>query len=142
MVTALPSPPCAGPRLTVLRLNLRTGQATQTDLGIEAEFPTIDRRLTGRRHRHVIHATGTRGGLPFCSAIARTNVESGTSQRFRYGPHALMEERLYAPDRSDPGWVIGNVLDLAQKKTLLSCLPWMRCQTALWRRRRCPMRCR
>jgi all-trans-8'-apo-beta-carotenal 15,15'-oxygenase len=111
----------AGPRLTVVTLQLRSGQATQTDLGIEAEFPSIDPRRVGQRHRHVIHATKTNGGIPVWSAVASTQVETGATQSHRYGPHAMAEEHLFVPDGSGPGWVIGTCLDLAQKKTVLSC---------------------
>lgn len=111
----------AGPVLTVARLDLRTGKATQASLGVEAEFPRIDPRRVGLRHRHVVHATGTQGGLPLWGAIACTNVETGVSQRYRYSPHALVEEHVWVPDGRGPGWVIGTTLDYAQKKTLLSC---------------------
>lgn len=110
-----------GPRLTAATLDLRSGEATQTDLGIEAEFPVVDQRLTGRRHRQLFHATGTRGGLPLWNAIAATDVETGISQRFSHGPQTIVEEHLFAPDGLGPGWVIGTVHDLAQKRTVLSC---------------------
>lgn len=111
----------AGPRLTVVELRLRSGEATQTDSGIEAEFPVIDPRLVGRRHRQVFHATGTRGGLPLWNAIAATDVETGASQRYSHGPQTIVEEHLFVPDGSGPGWLIGTAHDLAQKKTVLSC---------------------
>lgn len=110
-----------GPRLTKMELKLHNGEATQTDLGIEAEFPVIDPRRVGRRHRQVFHATGTRGGLPLWNAIAATDVMTGASQRFSHGPHTLVEEHLFVPDGSGPGWVIGTAHDLAQQKTVLSC---------------------
>ena len=113
-----------GPRLTVLQLHLRSGQATQTDLGIEAEFPCVDRRLVGQRHRQVVHATSTVGGLPLWNAIACTQVETGASQRFQYAPGAIVEEHVFVPDApsaSSPGWVLGTVLDQASQRTVLSC---------------------
>ncbi len=111
----------AGPVLTVARLDLRTGQATQASLGVEAEFPRIDPRRVGQRHRQVVHATGTQGGLPLWGAIASTNVETGVSQRYRYGPHTIVEEHVWVPDTRGPGWVLGTALDYARKQTLLSC---------------------
>ncbi|MBE0590406.1 MAG: carotenoid oxygenase family protein [Hydrogenophaga sp.] len=110
-----------GPTLTVMTLHLGTGQAKQTDLGIEAEFPCIDQRLVGQRHRQVFHATTTVGGLPLWSAIACTQVDTGASQRFSYGPQTVVEEHLFVPDGRGPGWVIGTALDFARKKTVLSC---------------------
>ncbi|WP_028601421.1 carotenoid oxygenase family protein [Ottowia thiooxydans] len=111
----------AGPSLTVVSLNLHTGKATQTDLGIEAEFLRIDLRRVGLRHRRVIHAAKPNGGLPMWSAIASTDVESGASQSFSYGAQAMVEEHVFVPDGQRPGWVIGTVFDYAQKKTVLSC---------------------
>jgi carotenoid cleavage dioxygenase len=111
----------AGPVLTVARLDLRTGKATQASLGVEAEFPRIDPRRVGQRHRQVVHATGTQGGLPLWGAIASTNVETGASQRYRYGPHTIVEEHVCVPDVRGPGWVLGTALDYARKQTLLSC---------------------
>lgn len=110
-----------GPTLTVMKLHLRSGQATQDDLGIEAEFPVIDPRHVGRRHRQVFHVTGAKGGVPLWNAISVTHVETGASQRFSHGPHTLMEEHLFVPDGRGPGWLLGTAHDLAQKKTLLSC---------------------
>ena len=110
-----------GPRLTVVSLHLGTGKATQTNLGIEAEFMCIDQRLIGRQHRQIFHATSAIGGLPMWSAIACTNVETGVSQRFSYGSNAIVEEHLYVPDGQGPGWVLGTVFDHANKNTVLSC---------------------
>jgi carotenoid cleavage dioxygenase len=107
--------------LTVASLNLGTGQATQAELPIDAEFPRMDPRKIGLRHRHVVHATQLREGLPFWNAVARTDVESGISQRFSYGPQALVEEHVFVPDGAGAGWVLGTVLDLVQNKTVLSC---------------------
>ena len=111
----------AGPVLTVARLDLRTGQAIQASLGVEAEFPRIDPQRVGQRHRQVVHATGTQGGLPLWGAIASTNVETGASQRYRYGPHTIVEEHVWVPDARGPGWVLGTALDYARNQTLLSC---------------------
>lgn len=111
----------SGPTLTVAELRLRSGDAVQTDLGIEAEFPVIDPRRVGQRHGRVFHATGTRGGLPLWNAIAVTDVQTGASQRYSHGPRTLVEEHLFVPDGSGPGWLIGTVHDLAQQKTVLSC---------------------
>lgn len=110
-----------GPNLTVVRLDLGAGKATQTDLGIEAEFPKIDQRLVGQRHRSVIHASQTIAGLPMWSAIASTNVDSGASQSFSYGHRAMVEEHVFVPDGKNPGWILGTVVDFGQMKTVLSC---------------------
>ncbi|AMM24341.1 carotenoid oxygenase family protein [Variovorax sp. PAMC 28711] len=109
------------PQLTVVTLNLGTGLATQNVLPLEAEFPRIDPRQVGLRHRHVLHATGVLDARPGFTAIARTDIDRGTSERFVYGPNAMVEEHVFVPDGLGAGWVLGTVLDLAQKKTVLSC---------------------
>ena len=43
------------------------------------------------------------------------------SQRYRYGPHTIVEEHVWVPDARGPGWVLGTALDYARKQTLLSC---------------------
>ena len=111
----------ASPMLTVATLNLRSGRATQDELPIEAEFPRIDPRRVGQRHRRVLHAARPLDGLPLWSAIASTDVETGASQRFVYGAQALVEEHVWVPDDRGAGWVLGTVFDHAQKKTVLSC---------------------
>ena len=108
-------------RLTNVTLDLKRGVASQEILPIDAEFPRIDGRLTGLRHRYVIHATQARSDRPGYSAIARTDVESGHSDIYIYGSDHFAEEHLYVPDGSGPGWILGTALDLKQSKTLLSC---------------------
>ncbi|MBT2323964.1 carotenoid oxygenase family protein [Variovorax paradoxus] len=109
------------PRLTVATLQLGSGEATQTVLELDAEFPRIDPRRVGLRHRSVVHATEGMRDPPGFGAIARTDVETGRSQRFAYGANAIVEEHLFVPDGTGPGWVLGTVLDTARKRTLLSC---------------------
>lgn len=109
------------PRLTVATLNLSTGQATQNTLAVDAEFPRIDPRRVGLRHRSVVHATQGMRDWPGFGAIARTEVETGSTERYVFGAQAIVEEHLFVPDGAGPGWILGTTLDVAQKKTLLSC---------------------
>jgi all-trans-8'-apo-beta-carotenal 15,15'-oxygenase len=109
------------PHLTLATLNLSAGAATQKTLALEAEFPRIDPRRVGLRHRQVVHATQIRRDVPGFGAVARTDVETGRSQRFNYGAQAIVEEHVFVPDGSKPGWVLGTVLDFGRQKTVLSC---------------------
>jgi carotenoid cleavage dioxygenase len=111
----------APPHLTLASLDLGKGSATQVEWPLEAEFPRMDPRLVGLQHGFVIHASQTRDGLPLWSAVARTEVETGRSQHFSYGPQSLVEEHMFVPDAQGSGWVLGTVFDWGQKKTLLSC---------------------
>jgi len=109
------------PHLTVATLDLGSGRATQQVLPQDAEFPRIDPRRVGLRHRFVVHATQAGRDLPAFGAIASTEVETGRSQRFAYGSQAIAEEHVFVPDGAGPGWILGTMLDVAQKKTVLSC---------------------
>lgn len=109
------------PRLTVATLDLAAGRATQKVLPQEAEFPRIDPRRVGLRHRQVIHATLTRPDVPGFQAVARTDVESGRSERFVHGAQSIVEEHVFVPDGRKPGWVLGTSLDFGRKCTVLSC---------------------
>ncbi|MEO8250558.1 MAG: carotenoid oxygenase family protein [Burkholderiales bacterium] len=109
------------PMLTTVKLDLAAGSASQTTLPLEAEFPRIDPRRVGLRHQHVVHATQLRADRPGFGAVARTDVESGQSERHEYGPDCMVEEHVFVPDGDRPGWVLGTVLDVKQNKTVLSC---------------------
>lgn len=111
--------------IATARLDPAKGTATQELLAIQAEFPQIDRRLTGRRHRHLLHATQTSATHPGFSAIARTDVESGKTVSYSYGEDHIVEEHLFVPEPGSApggaGWVIGSALDLTKKRTVLAC---------------------
>ena len=109
------------PQLMVATLNLGTGRAEQHELGLAAEFPRIDPRRVGLRHRQVVHATQVFDDRPGFGAVALTDVESGRSARFSYGAQALVEEHVFVPDGDGPGWILGTVLDTARGRTVLSC---------------------
>ena len=109
------------PQLTTVTLDLGAGRARQTVMSLDAEFPRIDPRRVGLRQRHVVHATQTRADRPGFGAVARTDVESGQSEQFVYGPQHMVEEHVFVPDGSGAGWVLGTALDVSQKKTVLSC---------------------
>jgi all-trans-8'-apo-beta-carotenal 15,15'-oxygenase len=109
------------PHLTVATLDLGAGRATQETLPLEAEFPRIDPRRVGLRHRRVVHATQVVKERPGFAAVALTDVETGRSRRFVYGPQAMVEEHVWVPDDKGPGWILGTVLDLARSRTVLSC---------------------
>jgi carotenoid cleavage dioxygenase len=109
------------PQLTVATLDLGTGRATQAALPFDAEFPRIDPRRTGLRHRRVVHASAALPDRPGFTAVALTDVETGRSQRYSYGRQAMVEEHVFVPDGQGPGWVLGTALDVGRQKTLLSC---------------------
>jgi len=113
--------PTPAPRLAAVALDMNTGRATQEVLADQAEFPRIDPRLAGLRHRNLIHTTTQLAGRPLFSAIAITNVDTGASQRYDYGASRLVEEHVFVPDRDGTGWLLGTSLDCKTARTYLSC---------------------
>lgn len=113
-----PTPP---PTLTLVALDMNSGRATQEVLPIQAEFPRIDPRLTGLRHKNVIHTTSQLADRPLFSAVAVTNMETGASERYDYGPTRLVEEHIFVPDGAGRGWLLGTSLDIKTARTSLSC---------------------
>lgn len=111
--------------LAVVRLDTVRKSASQELLNVQAEYPQLDLRLTGLRHRHLLHATQTAPAAhPGFSAIARTDVETGRSEVFSYGDDHMVEEHLFVPETGSApggkGWVLGTALDLKARRTILS----------------------
>jgi all-trans-8'-apo-beta-carotenal 15,15'-oxygenase len=92
---------------------------------VDAEFPRIDPRLTGLRHRQLFHAAQLSRSHPGFCAVARSDVERGTTEIYPYGEDHMVEEHVFvAEPGSAPGaagWVLGTALDLKGQRTLLSC---------------------
>lgn len=87
--------------IAVVRIDTVRKTASQELLNVEAEFPRLDPRLTGLRHRHLLHATQTAPTHPGFSAIARTDVETGRSEVYSYGEDHMVEDTCSCrrPDR-------------------------------------------
>ncbi len=79
-----------------------------------AEFPRIDPRYTGRRHRSVFALAGDEGGDGWpLRRIARIDPERGGVDRWAYPPHQVPEEHVFVPRGAaeGDGWLIGPFLD-------------------------------
>ncbi len=91
----------------------------QADPGT-AEFPRIDSRRTGLRHRMVfaIVGSGTEEGWPF-SRIARLRPDGGEVDSWAFPPHQIAEEHVFVPrgEGEGDGWLIGSFLDLRRRVT-------------------------
>jgi carotenoid cleavage dioxygenase len=110
---------------TWVTLDLTQGQAQQ-QLGLRnVEFPRVDPRRVGQRHRQVVMAQRQRpaseGGFGF-DTVALVDVDSGRLQRWFYGPGVLAEEHLVVPKagRSGGTWIVGTGLDVPRQRMLLS----------------------
>ncbi len=95
------------------------------DPGLSCEFPQIDRRRTGIRHRRVallLRDEGASSNHPYLNTLARVDVESGKLERYAFGPNLLPEEHVFVPrggEDEDDGWLIGTCLDFRRGVTQL-----------------------
>ena len=93
------------------------------------EFPRIDERRTGLRHRMVFALTGSdaEGDWPF-RRVARLEPDSGTVDGWSYPGHQIPEEHVFVPRREDEGdgWLLGPFLDVRRRVTGLNIFEAMR----------------
>ncbi|CAH0442634.1 carotenoid oxygenase family protein [Ralstonia pseudosolanacearum] len=112
-----------------LTLDLRSGRAGQTATPHVAEFPKIDTRRTGLRHRalfcvaNAASRPGADSPIGF-DTLMRFDTESGHVQRYRFAQRALVEEHLFVPAGPNApegeGWLLGTVFDVEAGRTLLT----------------------
>ena len=112
---------------TTLTLDLASGRVHQEERALLTEFPSIDGRDVGRRHRHVFSLAQLPRrdeAHPLLNALARQDVETGKTQVFRFPSHVIPEEHLFVSgpgnSGSGVGWVIGTALDVRRAATQLS----------------------
>ncbi|CAN7354064.1 carotenoid oxygenase family protein [Acidovorax sp. LjRoot118] len=112
--------------VALVELDTRTGRARQTLQAHHAEFPRIDPRFVGRRHRELFMAERVAvSNRPGFDCVARLNVDTGKVDRYRYGTDVMVEEHVFIPAstagaREGDGWLVGTALDLLRRRTLLS----------------------
>ena len=88
-----------------------------------AEFPRIDPRYTGLRHRKVfaLSGSGEEGGWPL-RRVACLDPEGGTVDVWSYPRHQIPEEHVFVPrgESEGDGWLIGPFLDVQRRATGLN----------------------
>ncbi|MDE0390907.1 MAG: carotenoid oxygenase family protein, partial [Rhodospirillales bacterium] len=114
--------PSAHPRYR--RMVLRpVGTATVEQVApAVADFPRIDPRRTGLRHRALFALTGTEdGGWPL-SRIERIDPDRGAIGGWSYPRHLIPEEHVFVPRGAGDGdgWLVGPFLDLERRAAGLS----------------------
>ena len=114
------------PEAVSLAVDLESGRVRSEPRGLAAEFPCIDRRRTGRRHRYVVSLAqlpGEPAAHPLLNAVARQDVETGLAQTWRYPASLIPEEHLFVPAGGDApegeGHVLGTALDVRSGATEL-----------------------
>lgn len=111
-------------RLSFIELDLASGRARQTLAAPVAEFPRVDPSVVGRRYRQLFMAErADPGDRPGYDALLRFDVETGATDRYRFGRGVMVEEHLFVPrpgaTREGEGWLVGTSLDLERKRTRL-----------------------
>ncbi len=98
------------------RFDLTTGKTREEFLDDDvSEFPMIDARFAGRRHRHVIAMTGAPGMFLF-SGLVRYDLERGTKESYAFPEGVFASESPIAPrvgtaDEAD-GYVVTFTSDV------------------------------
>ena len=114
-------------RQVVLRPN-GAGEIEQVEQDA-TEFPRIDPRRTGLRHRMIFALTGagTEGDWPL-QRVARFEPDSGTVDSWSYPGHQIPEEHAFVPrgTAEGDGWLLGPFLDVEHRVTGLNIFEAMR----------------
>ena len=115
------------PEASTLSVHLPTGRTKVERRGLQTEFPSIDPRLVGRRHRYVVslaQLSGERASHPLFNGLVRQDVESGRTQSFGFPSDVIPEEHLVVPkdiaDATAGEWIIGTALDIEHASSQLS----------------------
>ena len=104
----LPSPG----RLTELKIDMGARKAeVETLFDTPMEFPTVDPRWSGKRHR-VVYATGYQQDATayadFSDSIVRFDLERGQVDKLDFGEGHVVSEPIFLPDgpQEGEGWLL------------------------------------
>ncbi|OWQ92958.1 hypothetical protein CDN99_00130 [Roseateles aquatilis] len=108
------------PRL--LRLPLSGGEPRLERRDEAVEFPVVDPRVVGRRHRFVYYPVRiddpSRWGF---DGVMRLDLDTGARQRFQFDEQVLLEEQLLVPrpgsTREGEGWLLGLGYDVKRQRS-------------------------
>lgn len=113
-------------RLTELRIHRQSGRIEVTTLfNAPAEFPTVDPRLTGRRHNVVYGTTytdETHAYGDFADALARFELEGRGIKKLSFGSgHVVSEPVLVSSgEQEGDGWLLSVNYDGEQDRSYLA----------------------
>lgn len=103
------------------RFNLATGQTTEESLSDRCtEFPMINGRHAGRRHRYAYEARCTPGLFAF-DALIKRDLDSGTEQLIEFPDGTFVSETVMAPrsgsTAEDDGYLITFTTDMVNDRS-------------------------
>ncbi len=111
---------------THVTLDTRAGRCAQQTIVGGVEFPRVDERVTGERYRYLYQASQIGEGAigRGFDAVRRLDVDSGAIDQYFYGSEFLAEEHIFVSESAHSaegaGFLLGTVLDLRRRRTLLS----------------------
>ena len=114
--------PSAQPHYSRMVLGPGGAATVEQVVPAEADFPRIDPRRTGLRHRALFALTGSGdGGWPL-SRIDRIDPDRGAVDGWSYPRHVIPEEHVFVPrgGTEGDGWLVGPFLDLERRAAGLS----------------------
>jgi carotenoid cleavage dioxygenase len=102
-------------------IDLRGGVRSTPLDDLAAEFPRVDERLVGRRHRFgyaaVREPAQNDGGLPFWSSVRKYDLERNRTETRAFGDRNGVGEPIFVPRSDaaaeDDGWVLALCYDEA-----------------------------
>ena len=105
-------------------LDLKDGSLVQQQIDdISGEFPRLDERLAGRKHRYGYFSGGDPGspaGAPF-KALLKRDYQTGKVEAFSPGASFAPGEPVFVPresdSREDDGWVLAVWYDAATNRS-------------------------
>ncbi len=107
-------------KLLRYELDVTKGQAKIDYLGTNLEFPNFDRRFPFAL-QSIIGASDNRDRDGAIQAeIVVVDTETGTQQRYDYGPDVIVEEPQFIPDdsaRSDSGFILHGYLNFRTERS-------------------------
>jgi all-trans-8'-apo-beta-carotenal 15,15'-oxygenase len=109
-----PRPPS---RAVLHQVDLSSGLSQRHEWPEDVEFPQIDLRLLGRRHRSTFHLT--RGpsacGSNSFNGVQHTDLNTGNHTRWEASSHLDLEEHVHVPSKATAcegaGWLVGTGFD-------------------------------
>jgi len=103
------------------RFNLATGQTTEESLSDRCtEFPMINGRHGGRRHRYVYSARCTHGLFAF-DALVKHDLDQGTEELIEFPDGTFVSETVMAPrtesTAEDDGYLVTFTTDMVNDRS-------------------------
>jgi all-trans-8'-apo-beta-carotenal 15,15'-oxygenase len=114
-------------QLMKCRLNPLTGNFDMTEIeeAVASEFPRIDQRMQGRRHRFTAVMRGQEGAAyKGINQLMSIDHQQQTTESYTFPATEMAEEHVFVPDpdsiEEGKGWLMGTSLDYKRGKSALN----------------------